>query len=77
MPKIPITKVVEIQPKYLLKRDAMAYVGMKSTAFNEIVRKKGLSIYAHGRNKVWYKISELDEMMESFIIKTKTPEYVR
>ena len=61
-------KVIPITPKMLLKKDAMAYVGLKRTAFDEIVIKKGLSVYAYGRNKYWYKVSELDEMMESFLI---------
>jgi hypothetical protein len=64
-------KVIPVTPKFLLKKDAMAYIGMKRTAFDEMISKKGLSIYAYGRNKIWYKISELDEMMESLCIKKK------
>ena len=46
--------------------------GRERKTFDQVIQEKGLSIYAYGRNKVWYKISELDELMESFCIKNKT-----
>lgn len=61
-------KVIPITPKLLLKKEAMKYTGLERKTFDKVVLEKGLSIYAYGRNKVWYKISELDEMMESFLI---------
>lgn len=61
-------KVIPITPKLLLKQDAMKYVGLERTAFEKLVKVKGLSVYAYGSKKVWYKVSELDELLESFLI---------
>lgn len=61
-------KVIPVTPAYLLLKEAMAYVGMRPDLFKEVVRKHGLSVYAYGKKKVWYKVSELDQMMESFVI---------
>lgn len=41
---------------------------MKPDLFRELTRKHGLSVYAYGTKKVWYKVSELDELMESLLI---------
>lgn len=61
-------KVIPIKPTFILLKDACEYVGMKADLFREVSRKHGLSVYAYGTKKVWFKVSELDEMMESFLI---------
>lgn len=61
-------KVIPVTPKFLLKKEAMKYVGMERKTFDKVILENGLSVYAYGRNKVWYKVSELDELIESFLI---------
>lgn len=61
-------KLIQITPKLLIKKEAMKYVGMERKTFDKVILENGLSVYAYGRNKVWYKVSELDEMLESFQI---------
>ena len=65
-------KIVLIKPTFILLKDACEYVGMKQDLFREVSRKHGLSVYAYGTKKVWYKVSELDKMLESFLIIKKT-----
>jgi predicted DNA-binding transcriptional regulator AlpA len=67
-------KVISITPKLLIKKEAMKYTGLERKTFDKVIAENGLSIYAYGRNKVWYKISELDELMESFLIKKSQRE---
>jgi hypothetical protein len=63
-------KVIPVTPKFLLKKEAMKYVGLERKVFDN-----GLSVYAYGRNKVWYKVSELDELIESFLIIKRSRSY--
>ncbi len=65
-------KVIAITPAYLLLKDACDYVGMREDMFREVSAKYGLSIYAYGPKKTWYKKEELDRMIESFQIKKPT-----
>ena len=61
--------IVNLEPKYILLKDACAYCGMERDMFKQMIAKHGLSIYAYGTKKTWFKVSELDRMMESFKIK--------
>ncbi len=60
--------VVPIKSNWILKKDAMIYTSMKRDTFDKMISKYGLSVYAYGTKKIWFKVSELDEMMESLVI---------
>lgn len=66
-PKV-LASVVPVAPKYILRKDAFKYTGMEEKLFNKAAIEFGLSVYARGPKKVWYKVAELDALMESFKI---------
>lgn len=63
-------KVKDINPAYVSLKDAMKYTGMKRFMFTQAA--SGLTLYAFGKRKTFYKVSELDQLMESLIIKKRT-----
>lgn len=68
-------KIISITPKYMLQKDAYQYTGMEEKLFKRESMKYGLTVYAVGPKKVWYKVSELDQMMESFkLISATNPQ---
>ena len=64
-------KVTSISQAYLNHTNAMKYVDMKRDSFKDAVLKAGIPIYGRG-SRTFYKISDLERMMEGFIIKKQT-----
>lgn len=62
-------KARDIKPAYLNHANAMAYVGMKRTSFSEARTRHGLRVYSYGTKKLFYKVEDLDAMMQGFILK--------
>lgn len=60
-------RVVNIQPTYILLKEAYKYCGMEANLFRTVSREFGLPVYARGPKKIWHKVTDLDEMMESFL----------
>ena len=63
--------VSPISPAFLLLKEAHKYCGMEADLFREVSREYGLPIYARGPKKIWHKVSDLNKMMESFLLKRK------
>ncbi len=61
-------KIIPVKSPWIIKKDAMIYTSMKRDTFDKMISKYGLSVYAYSAKKIWYKVSELDEMMESLVI---------
>lgn len=61
-------KVIPIEPKYILQKEAYIYCGMEKDLFRKESMAFGLTVYGRGPKKIWYKVSELDAMLESFLI---------
>lgn len=61
-------KIIPIQKKWLIKKEAMEYLGLQRTKFDQVVLKEGLTIAAMNSKIKWYRVSELDELIERNII---------
>lgn len=61
-------KLVPIQKKWLIKKEAMEYIGLARTKFDEIALKEGLTISAYSAKIKWYRVEELDSLIERNII---------
>jgi len=57
-----------ITPAYISLKEAYKYCGMQADLFRQISREFGLPVYARGTKKIWHKVSDLNNMMESLII---------
>lgn len=67
-----IAKVIPVTPKYILRKEAFAYCGMEETLFSKAAFEFGLTVYARGPKKIWYRVDQLNAMLESYkIIETK------
>lgn len=56
--------IVQIKPTFLRKADALKYLGVGQTLFNEMASEFKLSEYRRGKNIVWYKVEDLDKLIE-------------
>ena len=62
-------KIISIQRKWLIKREAMEYVGLGRTKFDELASKEGLTVSALNQKTKWFRVDELDQVIEKNIIK--------
>ena len=62
------TRVIPIAPKFILQKEAYKYCGMEKDFFRREAKEFGLRVYGRGPKKVWYRVEELDKMLESFLI---------
>lgn len=60
--------VTTIKPTFISLKESYKYTGMEEKMFRKTAREYGLSVYARGPKKIWHKVSDLDKMMESFLI---------
>lgn len=58
-------RVVDIQPQFLLQKNACKYLQISLTTFKREIRKNEVKGYCLGRNKIYYRISDLNEMIEN------------
>lgn len=65
--KTPKT-IINIQPTFLRKAEALKYLGIGETLFKEMARENKLKVYPRGNKAVWYKVSELDAMIERQLV---------
>lgn len=65
--KMKIQGMIPVK-KWLLNSEAAAYLSISPETFKKIARENNLSVSAFSRNLIYYKVSELDAMMENNII---------
>lgn len=58
-------RVVEVQPKYLLQKNACKYLQISVTTLKREIRKNDIKTFFLGRNKIYYRIADLNEMIEN------------
>lgn len=61
-------KIIPIQKKWLIKKEAMEYIGLRRDSFDNLISKEGLTISACSQKMKWYKVQELDDLIERNII---------
>lgn len=59
-------RTTKIQPAYLQRKEAAIYCGIGDRLFREM--SQSISVYAKGTKMIFYKVSDLDRMMEGFKI---------
>lgn len=57
---------------WLIHKEAMAYLGMGRTTFRKIARENNFTISVLGPKMVFYKITELNALLDKHIIIKQT-----
>ena len=60
--------IINVKPTFIRKADALKYIGVGVTLFNEMADEFKIKTYLRGTNVVWYKVSDLDMMIEKCAI---------
>ena len=61
--------VEPVKKKYVDFSEAKKYLSVSDDLLLKLITEKGLTVMARGQKKRWLLVSELDKMMEGFVIK--------
>jgi hypothetical protein len=64
---IKLANVAPVLPLYLRQKDALKYLGIEEVLFRKLRKEFDLSEYGYGNMK-WYKLAELNKMMEEDLL---------